>query len=95
MSSKDPKHIFDNPSNIRLVIRGLFIACALLVGLDLIVHRHTEHPLENIFAFYAIYGFVACVLLVLLAKEMRKLVMRNEEYYGDKPAGPDQEHSND
>lgn len=95
MSSKDRKHIFDDPRNVRLVIRSLFVACALLVGLDLIVHRHAEHPLEEIFAFYAIYGFVACVLLVLLAKEMRKLLMRGEEYYGDKPAGPEQENSND
>jgi len=34
-----------------------------------------------VWGFYALYGFVACVLLVLLAKEMRKLVMRNEDYY--------------
>ena len=31
--------------------------------------------------FYAGYGFVACVLLVLIAKEMRKLLMRREDYY--------------
>ena len=30
-----------------------------------------------------IYGFVACVLLVLIAKEMRKIVMRNDDYYDD------------
>jgi hypothetical protein len=34
-----------------------------------------------LFGFYALYGFVACVLLVLLAAEMRKLVMRDEDYY--------------
>lgn len=32
-------------------------------------------------ASYAIYGFVACVLLVLLGILLRKLVMRNEHYY--------------
>ena len=39
------------------------------------------HPFEGLWGFYAIYGFVACVILVLLAKEMRKLLMRDEDYY--------------
>jgi hypothetical protein len=30
--------------------------------------------------FY-IYGFVACVVLVVIAKEMRKVLMRKEDYY--------------
>ena len=32
-------------------------------------------------AIYAIYGFVACVVLVVLAKIMRKGLMRDEHYY--------------
>jgi len=36
-------------------------------------------------ASYAIYGFVACVLLVLLGIVLRKLVMRDENYYRDGP----------
>jgi len=82
MSTDNQKtYLFDNPRNVRLVVRGLLVACAILVGLDLVVHRHVSHPWEEFFAFYAIYGFVACVLLVLLAKEMRKLLMRDEDYY--------------
>jgi len=96
MSSDNKKqHLFDNPRNIRFVVRALVTVCILLVGLDLVLHRHTEHPLEEIFAFYAIYGFVACVLLVLLAKEIRKLVMRDERYYGDEPDNPAEEDIND
>lgn len=75
------KHLFDNPRNVRLVIRGLIAACIILAGLDLVLHRHVAHPWESLPGFYAIYGFVACVLLVLLAKEMRKLLMRDENYY--------------
>ena len=91
----DKKHLFDEPRNVRFVVRALLVSCALLVGLDLVLHRHASHPWEEMFAFYAIYGFVACVLLVLLAKEMRKVVMRDERYYGDEPAGPEQEDSHD
>ncbi|MCP5434025.1 MAG: hypothetical protein H6957_01020 [Chromatiaceae bacterium] len=81
MSADEKKYLFDNPRNVRRVVRGLLIACVVLVGLDLVLHRHVAHPWEGVFGFYAFYGFVACVLLVLLAKEMRKLVMRDEDYY--------------
>lgn len=81
----DKKHLFDNPRNVRRVIQGLLVACAILAGLDFVIHRHVAHPWEETFAFYAIYGFVACVMLVLLAKELRKVVMRSEDYYGPVP----------
>ena len=57
----------------------------ILAGLDLVLHRHVSHPWEVMFGFYAVYGFVACVLLVLLAKEMRKLLIRKENYYDEAP----------
>ncbi|MDA1132053.1 MAG: hypothetical protein O2905_02370 [Proteobacteria bacterium] len=41
------------------------------------------HELEFL-ASYAVYGFVACVVLVLLGRELRRLVMRGEDYYGDR-----------
>jgi hypothetical protein len=75
------KHIFDDPRNVRRLVRALVALCALLFVADFFVHRHVEHPWENFTGFYAIYGFVACVVLVLLARELRKLVMRNEDYY--------------
>jgi len=84
MSADEKKqYLFDNPRNVKWVVRGLLAACVILFGLDAVLHRHVAHPWEAWFGFYAIYGFVACVLLVLLAKEMRKLVMRDEDYYGD------------
>ena len=54
---------------------------ALLVVVDFIYHRHVHHPWEKVPAFYCLYGFAACVVLVLIATQMRKLVMRDEEYY--------------
>ena len=32
-------------------------------------------------ASYAVYGLLACVLLVLLGRFLRRLVMRDEDYY--------------
>jgi len=75
------RHLFDDPQNVRRLVRGLGIACVVLVLLDALIQRHVDHPWESLFGLYAIYGFTACVVLVLLAKEMRKLVMRGEDYY--------------
>lgn len=79
--SHSKQHVFDNPKNVRLVVRILFILCALLALADLFIHRHVYHVMETLPGFYAFYGFVACVVLVLLAKEMRKILMRREDYY--------------
>lgn len=81
-SDKDEKkYLFDNPRNVSRLLSGFYIICGILFIADFIVHRHTVHPWEGFPAFYAIYGFVACVLLVVVAKEMRKLLMRKEDYY--------------
>ncbi|MBY6016215.1 hypothetical protein KUW04_00190 [Halomonas denitrificans] len=68
--------------------------CAALLALDFVVHRHTEHPWETLLGFYPLYGFVGCVVLVLLAKVMRKVVMRPEDYY-DRLEGREGENRDD
>ena len=84
MSDKAEKtHLFDNPRNVDRLLRIFYAICIVLVITDFIVHRHTEMGWEKIPAFYAGYGFIACVVLVLLAKLMRKVVMRREDYYDE------------
>lgn len=74
---------FDKPENIAKIIRIFYVICVLLVVADFIVHRHIYHDWENIPAFYAIYGFIGCVILVLIAKAMRKVLMKKEDYYDE------------
>jgi len=80
---KEKAHFFDQPENIQRMLKGFYALCILLVLIDFVVHRHTGFGWEKIPAFYAIYGFIACVVLVVLAKIMRKYVMRKEDYYDD------------
>ena len=75
------KHIFDDPRNVKRLLRVVYVICAVLVGLDFVFHRHAIHSWEAIPGFYAIYGFVGCAALVLIAKEMRKILMRKEDHY--------------
>ncbi len=72
---------FDRPSNIQWMLRVFYSICAFLVIIDFFIHRHIETAAEKLPAFYAIYGFVACVILVLIANQMRKLLIRDEHYY--------------
>lgn len=79
----DKSHVFDNRRNVKRAIYVLVVICAVNLGLDLVIHRHADHPWEHLFGFYAVYGFVACVILVLFAKQMRKVLMRKEDYYDE------------
>lgn len=77
------EHLFDNPMNVKRTIYALFAVSGILFVLDFFVDRHVDHPWESMVGFYAIYGFVACVILVLVAKELRKVLMRGEDYYDE------------
>ena len=81
MNQPEKKHLFDKPRNVSLVIRSLYIVCILLFLLDFILHRHVTNEWDGLKGFYALFGFIACVTLVLIAKQMRKILMRKEDYY--------------
>jgi len=71
----------DRPGNVERIVRALYLICALLVVADFLVPKHGPFAIERIFGFYAWYGFVACVGLVLAAKALRRVLMRPEDYY--------------
>ncbi|MDP7668363.1 MAG: hypothetical protein QF738_09920 [Rhodospirillales bacterium] len=83
MDDDGRRGIFDTPRNVKAVIYGLFAVCGVLFALDGFIHRHVEHPWESWFGFYALYGFVVCAFLVLAARELRKIVRRDEDYYDE------------
>jgi hypothetical protein len=61
-----------------LVVSAL---CALLFVVEPFVHKHGEFGFEAWFGFHGLFGFVACVALVIAAKGLRRLLMRPEDYY--------------
>jgi membrane protein YdbS with pleckstrin-like domain len=80
---KDEKtYFFDSPRRVRRLLLVFYGSLVLLIALDAVIHKHSYFPWEDWFGFYAVYGFVACVLLVLIAKYLlRPLVKRKEDYY--------------
>ena len=87
MATKKPEgekdRFFDKIKNIKWVLGVFLVISVITLGIDLFFDRHTDHRFESLAGFYGIWGFVSCVVLVLAAKQLRKLVMRGEDYYGD------------
>jgi hypothetical protein len=87
----EKKHMFDNPRNVKRLLTIFFSSVIILLIIDVIyiflsnkhvIERHVSYRWEEYFGFYAIFGFVACVILVLVSKYiLRPLVKREEDYY--------------
>lgn len=77
------KYWLDDPKNVGKVVWTLGVACAGLFLADALYTKSDTHfAAERWFGFYGVYGFVACVLLVLAAKYvLRTAVKRDEDYY--------------
>jgi hypothetical protein len=73
--------IFDRPENVKRLLRGFYIFLVLLLIVDFFISKHGYFPLEEYPGFFAVYGFVSCVLLIFIAKVMRLFLKREENYY--------------
>lgn len=74
-------------ARVALIAAHLAAAAVLLAEL---IHPLSRdgHDVERVpalefFGSYALYGFVGCCVLVLLGRVLRRLVMRDERYYGE------------
>ena len=77
------KYWLDERKNVMLVIKVFVGLCIVALVTDAVFHRHAEFHWEGWFGFYGFFGFIACVVLVLVAKEMRRFLMRREDYYDE------------
>lgn len=79
---QEKQYLFDKPRNVRRLFLVYYPFLLLLLVADFFIHKHAYFPWEEWPGFYAVFGFVACVGLVLAAKYvLRPLVKRKESYY--------------
>ncbi|MEV4477665.1 hypothetical protein [Nonomuraea sp. NPDC049504] len=81
MNDDDDRRWLDEPRNVTRIVYGLAVLCALLFAADLFYVKHPHFAVEGWFGFYAVYGFVGAVALVIVAKALRRLLRRDEDYY--------------
>ena len=80
----DGKYWLDDPRNVDKLFWGFCAVCALTALADVggvFYHKQVHFRLEAIWNFHGIYGFVSYWMLVLVAKRLRKLVKREEDFY--------------
>jgi hypothetical protein len=79
---KDEKSYWlDDMRNVYKLFWALVAACALLFMADAFYHKHVIFEFENWFGFFGLFGFFMSFALVLAAREMRKIIMRDEDFY--------------
>lgn len=67
--------------NGRLIIRALVGICAVLLVAELFYAPHAYFGIDGWPGFYAVFGFAAFVFIVQAGKALRRLIMRDEDYY--------------
>ena len=83
MNKGEKTYWLDRPRSVDKVFWALCTLCTLLFLADAIYVKHPIFEIETWFGFYAIYGFFFSIGLVLSAKELRRILMRKEDYYDD------------
>lgn len=79
---EEKKYIFDKPENVQKLLKIFWITLVALLVIDFFIAKHPYFAWEEWSEFYAVYGFVACVCLVLASKYLlRPVVKRKEDYY--------------
>jgi len=78
----EKKYLFDNPRNVKILLGCFYASLVVLLLIEFLLNKHPHFGWEAWPEFFAVYGFVACVVLVIVAKYfLRPLVKRDEDYY--------------
>jgi hypothetical protein len=84
MNKPDNDHWLVRPSTIRLLWIGGCSTLALTVFAQFLIPIKGYFGADDWFGFGAVYGFVACLLMVVVAKLLGFVLKRKEDYYGAK-----------
>ena len=76
-------HWLARPATIRRLWWVFIAVLAATVLAQLMVEAHPHFAPEGWFGFNALYGFVACAALILIAKGLGVFLKRRDDYYAD------------
>ena len=80
----EKKYWLDDKKNVDKIWYALLGICAATVIADFFYHKHVEYAVEDFIpGMYGWYGLGGCIFLVLSAKILRKLTIRDEDYYDE------------
>lgn len=77
------EHWLDDPANIRRLWRGFLVVLALTVIAGTLVDLHPHFEVEKWFGFNAVYGFLACLAMIVGAKVLGLILKKPDTYYAE------------
>lgn len=83
MTEENNKHWLVRARTIRLLWIGFIVVLTLLVLADLFIHPHPLFGIDGTFGFFAWYGLLTCVAMILVAKVLGFLLKRPDTYYDE------------
>ena len=86
MNHREPDHWLVRPETIRWIWRISIVVLAITVLLQLVIKVKGYFGIDGWIGFGAAYGFLSCLVMVLVAKGLGFVLKRDEDYYqGDLP----------
>lgn len=82
-SRQQDDHWLVRPQTIRWFWIVGCILLSLTVALQLIIKIKGYFNVDGWLGFGAVFGFLCCVAMVLVAKSLGRFIKRNEDYYQD------------
>jgi hypothetical protein len=73
--------LLDRPGTVARLVWILVALCAVLLALDVLVDHTGPYAIRRLFGFYAIFAFVASLVLVFLTRVASPVSTRREDYY--------------
>lgn len=83
----------DDPRHVRRLFQILIVICVGLALADFLYHKHVRYAVEELPAIYGVFGFIAYVTVITLAKGLRRIVRRPEDYYAPYSVDPEDERA--
>jgi hypothetical protein len=77
-------HWLTRPATIRLLWIVFIVILGLTVAAGFWVAGEPHFEIERLFAFNAMYGFLVCAAMILLAKGLGLLLKRRDTYYEER-----------
>lgn len=80
-SKPEDMHWLVRPKTIKKLWIGGIVLLVAMVALGAFAHPHVYFGIEETFGFFAWYGFVTCVIMVIGAKVLGLMIKRGDGYY--------------
>jgi len=79
--ANEPTRWLDEKKNVDKLYYALVGTCVLLVGADFAYHKHGHFDFEQWIGFHFFYGFAVFAFVVFVGTNLRRVLMRDEDYY--------------